>query len=216
MFTPEEAFVLKFLRQGQISSKNWLAKTKGKGSFYDYFYTLLGNPSLSSPPGGGGEIGNGDLKEGINSYSGDIQTGSVWQIGAKKVVVLTSGKFLIKHGITISNGGSLVVISKKGIAVSKNLTASGEHNDFLNGIFVTDGIFYSSVEDNFNFTSTASSNVLAIKGGVVAGSVNFNRDLGAEKNKNTPAEKFIYNPDLWFNLYPGLWASSHVWEELAP
>jgi len=199
---------------GEISSKKWLANTPAKANFYDYFYLLLGSPDLEDSPG---EIRNEDLpaEDGVRAYSGDIQTGNTWQIGARKMVISTDGKFLIKHRILISQGGSLVVVAKGGIGVSKNLTATGEQNNYLGGIFITDGTFYSSVEENFNFTPVTSEKILVVQGGVIAKQVSLTRDLG-EDNQTFPAEKFVFRPDFLINSYPFTWKTLHTWQELVP
>ena len=131
------------------------------------------------------------------------------------MVISTDGKFLIKHRILISQGGSLVVVAKGGIGVSKNLIATGEQNNYLGGIFITDGTFYSSVEEDFNFTPVTSDKILVVQGGVIAKQMNLSRDLGSG-NQTTPAEKFVYRPDFLINSYPDLWRASHTWQELAP
>ena len=147
------------------------------------------------------------------AYNGrNIQTGNNWNIGTKKIVLLTSGKFLIKHSISVAQGGSLVVIAKEGIGVYKDL---GGLTTNLEGIFITDGNFYSSVENNFNFIGVKSTTSLVIRGGVIANDLSLTRDLEAN-NSITPAENFSYRPDFWLNSYPGLWKRSHIWEELAP
>jgi hypothetical protein len=202
---------------GSVSAPpaEWLAKTSFSKKSYNYFYSLLGSPTLETPPP---EIRNSDLPsgDGIKAYSGDIQTGNEWDIGTRKIVILTNARFLIKHRIRIDNGGSLVVIAKEGIAASKNLVATGDLNNYLGGIFITDGTFYSSVNEDFTFTPVTSNKVLVIQGGAIANQVNLTRDLGGTKNQSTPAEKFAYRPDLLINSYSDLWRSSHTWQELAP
>jgi len=201
---------------GEVSQRGWLANTSAKRNSYEFFYQLLGQPTLENPPAGE-EIKNGDLTaDGVKAYNGNIKTGNEWQIGTKKIVILTSGKFLIKHRILVDQGGSLVVIAKEGIGVSKNLIATGEQNNYLGGVFITDGTFYSSVEEDFIFTSVASDKVLVIKGGVIANDFSLTRDLGEENNPTAPAEQFVYRPDFWLNSYPGLWKGAFIWTELAP
>ncbi|MGB9613589.1 MAG: hypothetical protein ACPL4K_05410 [Candidatus Margulisiibacteriota bacterium] len=192
---------------GGISSKNWLANSGAKRNSYSFFYQLLGSPALEPPPTGG-TISNSDLPKGdggVKAYNGDIQTGDAWQIGRSRIVILTSGKFTISHKISIANEGSLVVVAKQGIDVAWNF---GGSNNQVQGIFITDGTFNSSVGGSAN-------NQLIVEGGVIAQSVNLGRDLGAN-NGTTPAEKFVYRPDLWLNIYPQLWKRSHLWEEVAP
>jgi len=200
---------------GEVSQDPaWLANTSAKRNSYEFFYQLLDKPTLEEPPLPDGEIKNEDLTtDGIKAYNGNIKTGNTWQIGTKKIVILTSGKFLIKHRILVDQGGSLVVIAKEGIGVSKNLIATGEQNNYLGGFFIADGTFYSSVEEDFNFTPVTSEKVLVIQGGVIANDFELSRDL---EDNSTPAEKFIYRPDMFLNIHSSLWRRAHVWEEIAP
>jgi len=141
-------------------------------------------------------------------------------VGTKKIVIITNGKFLIKHRIVIDPGGSLVVIAQGGIGIFKNLIATGAGGNRLQGIFITDGTFYSSVEEDFTtWTPAESEKILVIDGGVIAQSVNLGRDFSGSleyDNNTTPAETFRYDPSLFMNIHPDLWKSAFTWEELAP
>lgn len=199
------------------TADHWLANTSQNPSrTYDYFYQLLGSPTLESPPAGN-DVHTGDLpaSDGVKAYDGDIKTGGNWNIGTKKLVVLVNGKFLIKNKIRVDSGGSLVVIAKNGIGISKNLVAKGTGGNKVQGIFITDSTFYSSVNEDFGFTPVDSNKELVIDGGVIAGSFNLRRDLG-DDNSTTPAEKFRFDPGLVINSYPDLWKSRFTWQELAP
>jgi len=202
-----------------VSSSNWLAKTSLALTYsYDYFNQLLHQPDQVA----GGVINNGDLpggEGGVVSYNSDVQTGSTWTIGSKKIVVLVNGKFLIKNKITIASGGSLVVVAKGGIGVSSLLQITGESNNLLEGIFITDGKFYSSVDPAAfpSLNSVVSDKRLVIDGSVAAaGGVDLARDLGSSANQTTPAELFRFSPALVINSYSGLWQLNFTWEELAP
>jgi hypothetical protein len=196
----------------------WLANTGFTGTlgFYNYFYQLLGSPNLIAPPGGG--IVNGSLPaaDGVLAYNGNIETGGNINIGTKKVVILTSGNFLVKNKIKVGNGGSLVVITQTGIGVSEDFASTVA--DPIQGIFFTDGIFYSSVDDTFQEVS--SSGRLVIEGSVIALSgIHLSRNLGGTANQTTPAEYFMWNPAIWLNSYSSsfdLWRSRFSWSEIAP
>ncbi|PJE67732.1 hypothetical protein COU95_00735, partial [Candidatus Shapirobacteria bacterium CG10_big_fil_rev_8_21_14_0_10_40_9] len=146
-----------------------------------------------------------------------------WDVGTNKAVILTSGKYLIKGKIRIdtANGGSLVVIAQGGIGVSKNLPAPGTLNNRLQGIFITDGTFYTSIEEDFSLTSAESNKILVVDGTVIANQVELKRDFealggGDYENETTPTETFRYDPSLFMNIHPDLWKSAFTWEELAP
>jgi len=190
---------------GQVSEPpQWLANTQAKKKNYEFFYPLLDYPELISPPLLG-TITNNDLfndADGIIAYNGDIETGDAWNIGTKKIVLLTTGNFSIKHKIEVSSGGSLVVVAKENISVDGGL---GGVNNKIQGIFITDGAFNSGT----------GNQQLIVEGGVIAKEFILKRDL-EEANFTTPAEKFVYLPHMFLNLHPSLWRGSHIWEELAP
>lgn len=201
---------------------HWLVQTTGFRKYYDYFYSILDSPILSSPPPGG-DIPQASVEasvDGILAYDGNISVpGSGWTIGSRKAVVLTTGKFLIKGRITIdvANGGSLVVIAKDSIGIDKNLVANGPGSRFF-GIFVTDETLYSSINPDFGFTPANSNKQLVIDGQVIARAFNLGRDLGAGAggNNTTAAETFRYNPGLVMNSHQDIWSVAHVWKELTP
>jgi len=208
---------------GSVSAPpaEWLAKTSSSKKSYNYFYSLLGSPTYIDPPLDGEVL---SVSDGIVAYSGDIATPqSGWDVGTNKAVILTSGKYLIKGKIRIdtANGGSLVVIAQGGIGVSKNLPAPGTLNNRLQGIFITDGTFYTSIEEDFSLTSAESNKILVVDGTVIANQVELKRDFealggGDYENETTPTETFRYDPSLFMNIHPDLWKSAFTWEELAP
>ena len=193
--------------EGEVSSQGWLAKTSFSKKSYNYFYSLLGSPTPETPPPGG-SIPLPD-NDGVVVYNDNIKTAGNWNVGTKKIVILTEKRFLIQHRITVDNGGSLVVIAKEGIGVFKNIGDA----DPVQGIFITDGTFYSSVEEDF--TPVESNRQLVIDGEVIAGQVDLKRDLETD-NSTIPAEQFVFRPDFLLNSYQDLWKSSFTWEELAP
>jgi len=204
--------------EGEVSSQGWLAKTSFSKKSYNYFYSLLGSPTYILSPG---EIDVSTLETGVYAYEGDVSlSNDVGVVGTKKIVIITNGKFLIKHRIVIDPGGSLVVIAQGGIGIFKNLIATGAGGNRLQGIFITDGTFYSSVEEDFTtWTPAESEKILVIDGGVIAQSVNLGRDFSGSleyDNNTTPAETFRYDPSLFMNIHPDLWKSAFTWEELAP
>jgi len=208
---------------GKISTKEWLANTALSASrSYEYFYSLLGQPNLVSPPIGG-EINESDLVEGINAYNGDIATPQEgWDISAKKVVVVTSGKFLAKGRTRVdtANGGSLLVLAKEGIGISKNVVATGGINNKFQGIYITDSTFYTSVDEDFVFTPADSNKILMIDGMVIANEFNLKRDFsvlggGDYENKDTATETFRTDIALIMNQ-KNVWYTSFSWSEVAP
>ncbi|MGB9911714.1 MAG: hypothetical protein ACPLKP_03930 [Microgenomates group bacterium] len=204
-----------YFGSGEVSDLGWLANTYfPKSPFdYEYFYRTLESPSYLVPEDGKISLpeGNEDL---ILAYRGNMKTANSWNVGARKIVILINGKFLINHSIAGApdERGSLLVVTSGGIGVSKNIERFG-------GLYLTDGYFYSSVENDFQsgeFVSVPSNLQLVVNGMIYARNFVFNRDLGIDQNKTTPAEKFIYQPQLLINLHPSVWKKSFLWEELIP
>lgn len=196
---------------GEVSQKGWLVKSSFEDYFdYDYFYQLVGFPHYEETEE---EISLPEEKD-IVAYNGDFKTGFEWNVGTRKMVVLINGKFLIKNLIEVEPGGSLLVIAKGGIGVSKDVSS-------LTGLFFTDGDFYSSVEEDFTqgfedkeFVSVTSDSQLILNGSVYAQNFVLERDLGST-NEN-PSEKFVYRPDFLLNLHPSLLLRSRLWQEEVP
>lgn len=208
---------------GKVSSKGWLANTTiTVSNYYDYFYALLGQPTLLPPPD---EIDNNVIDaSGVYAYNDNIATDEeVLDIGTKTVIVITSGKFLAKGKIRVdsANGGSLLVLAQGGIGIAHNVVASGAINNTFQGIFITDGTFYTSVnDDNFDLTPADSNQILVVDGMVMAGDFNFKRDFdvlggGDYENRETPAEFFRTDISLIMNQ-PSLWYTPFSWQEVAP
>jgi len=160
------------------------------------------------------DLGGGE----IVAYDGDIEMTSEWNVGEKKAVILINGKFLLAHRIRANLAGSVIIVAKYGIGVSRTLVA--ELGNPVNAILITDEKFYSSVDPNAfpEFVTVENDKKLVIDGSVIAWEdVNFSgRDYGDVTNNTKPVEFFRYDPALLLNSNPALWQSTSTWQELAP
>ncbi|MGB9911572.1 MAG: hypothetical protein ACPLKP_03170 [Microgenomates group bacterium] len=199
---------------GSVSSLGWLANTTFVNWFdFDYFKKITEVSSFEELE----EIFQENLSsdKDIFGFRGNLKLGESLNIGTRKIVILVEGKLLINQPITvdINNGGSLVIVASEGIGISKDISS-------LSGFFITNEGFYSSVENEYSANDfnegTPSSQQLIVNGGVIAKYFRLTRDLGTQRNKTTPAEKFVYQPKLFLNLNSSLWRRASLWEELAP
>ncbi|MGB9706763.1 MAG: hypothetical protein ACPLXP_01625 [Microgenomates group bacterium] len=177
--------------------KNWLANSQAKRNSYNYFYQLLGSPTIDNF--------NGDLSEisgdGVYYSADDVTINDNWAFpSSRKAAILIEGKLTINEGITVPQGSSLVFIVSGDIEISPEV-------EEIAGIFITDGTFSSPA------SNPGPDSQLVVNGGVVAEEFDLSRSLG---NNSQPAEKFVFRPDFLINSYPGLWSAPHIWQELAP
>ena len=228
-------FWIDSLDQGtdRSSSKKWLANSSlslAKTS-YDDFYKKLGLPTTDNfscdsgcptPPSGQTTI----------YYSADnvsIDGNNQWDIPANtKVIVLANGDLNISLNqgkrITVPVGsflafivkGNILIYGKVGDKTTGPFTGTSAH---LQGIYITDG----SVDTYYDKPSAgAGSGFRLVAGGLFSakGGFNLKRDLKDDCtgicNANTPAELFIFRPDLVINAPYELWSSKIDWQEVVP
>ena len=132
----------------------------------------------------------------------DLHITSLMNLGNRKVILFVDGADVYFEGdIKVDEGqGFFLVISNKNIYIDSKVTG-------LQAVFLADQGFYTGTGDK----------QLHVKGSVAAwGQVHLQRDLGAAKNADTPAEVFEYDPSLYL-LYPSkLSVYKMRWKEVAP
>ena len=181
---------------------NWQANSPARGSFYNYFLQLL--QPLTEDNFNGAVV----TDNGVYYSEDDVTIDEEWNYGPGNqinAVIFINGKLKINKKIIIPEGSFLAFIVKGDIEVDKDL---GGTNNQIGGFYITDGFFRSSA-------GGIGNTQLLVNGGVIANNFELSRDLGTN-NKTLSAEKFVYRPDFWLNSYPGLWVTSHIWEEIAP
>lgn len=187
------------LGSGTISQDgtNWQAKTvfSGTQTGFNYFKRLL-----SDDPAGIGEWDGGrPAQNGVYLAEGDVTTVGDWTVGAGDILVLLAGgNVTIGGNINVDPGGFLAVIASGDIIVSASVTN-------IEGVFITDQFFRTG----------AGAGQLRAEGIFAAwDGVDFQRVL--PDNSLTPAELFVYRPDLQLNAYRYLLWLNIAWREAAP
>ena len=106
----------------------------------------------------------------------------------------------ISANINVDPGGFLAIISSGNITIGNTVTN-------VEGVYVADGII-----DSGTGTSQLTGE------GIFTGweGISLNRDFNTIQNNTTPAERFIYRPDLVRNAYHYLLKPKVSWQEVAP
>jgi hypothetical protein len=129
--------------------------------------------------------------------------GTPWTVDAdEKYVIFVNGDLDINVDITVAPGGFAAFIVNGSINVSPDV-------ENIQGMFVAN--------QNFNTVSNGTVDTqLTVEGSVVAwGDVSLDRDLVAN-NSNSPAEKFVYRPDLLISMPDEMKSFVMQWREVVP
>lgn len=184
---------------GKVSTPGWLVieTTPSPNRGYNYFEALISSPTIWSTPPTIADLNN--LSNGFYKYEGDLTLpNAAWNIGSnKRFVILVDGNLNIgKQQITVGSNSFLAFIVKENINLDPDLTV-------LQGVYLADGDFKTG-------TSGGSDQSLTIEGIVAASNINLEREYNSA---TTPAVKFIYRPDFWFNSPPEIWKPNVTWRE---
>lgn len=164
---------------------------------------------------------NGQYNPGSGALGNLTLTGNLLTTAGQRIILFVENASVTFAGTIKPQTGtrgrsSFLVISEGGINISPTVgSALGDNNPDLEGVFYTDGVFDSGTSkpgsDDIN---------LHIRGSVVAGSFNLNRDLGSgavgEKNDRYPGEYFEYGAEQVMAFPPFLRLRSTSWSEVAP
>lgn len=183
---------------GSVSTEGWLANTglplTSTKYGYDPFYRRAGKPT--SPAFTGGFPGDGVF------YAGTSQTVSgPWTLSGQSTIIFVDGDLTINGNITVPVGSFLAFV------VSGNITF-GPSVSSAEGIYLADGTI-----------TTASSTTGFTGEGVFVGWSGFSleRDYGDVTNNDTPAEDFVWRPDLYIELLDTVLVREPLlWQEVAP
>ena len=180
------------------TSNDWQAKTsyQGNKTDYGYFKRILEDDLQAFAVWDGSQPG----ETGVYSAAGDISTSGVWNITTKKIVILADGNVTITGNINVDPDGFLAVISSGNITIGPAVTN-------VEGVYISDGVIDSG----------ASASQLTGEG-IFTGwlGIDLRRDFNTIQNNTTPAERFIYRPDLVRNAYHYLLKPKVSWQEVAP
>ena len=194
---------------GSLSTTDWNAVSRYRGRTLNYGFfaaregVLLGetndwvSDNMDEPVDDGRDFWYIDP-------SGTAVISSPWTItGGEALVIFVDGDLRIEHPITVTSGSFLAFIVRGDIDVDPDV-------DDIQGLYVTDGVFTTES------ASPADDAQLEVQGSVVAWTgVQLSRDLG-NPNISTPAEKFIYRPDLLVNMPLKMKTYALEWTEVVP
>lgn len=203
---------------GTVSTPGYstIARYRGKVMDYDYFASQMG--VLTDQPNDWASVfitkPSYDPAKPFSyilpddgSASPTAKITAPWVVpSGEKHVVFVNGNLEINSSVTVNSGGFLAFIVKGNIRVAANVTT-------LQGIYLADSDFTSQSVYVAGVTNDVQ---LTVSGSVIAwGSVTLQRNLGAP-NVNTPAEKFVYRPDLIVNMPDKLKVFALLWQEVPP
>jgi len=186
---------------------------KGVKYDYDYFYEKFGAKSTYDPASG--KPGSGIYYH--QAFVEDVVSGT-WDVGSgESIVFFIEGNLRIETSIDVDPGGFLAFIVSEDLYIDSTVgRPAGAAGSCLEGVFIVNG----SIETG-ETTQVATAKLVA-EGIFVAdadingsGEFNFQRNLGAA-NGTTPAEKFIYRPDLLFSAPEQFLKKGLSWEEIVP
>jgi hypothetical protein len=215
----------------QVSSTDWLAKEaipsicgdSANGipptNWYQYFANKMDLSSLPIfVPTLPGDQTKNDFTNTINRVDQDLSLGGPlgsWNLGANKtLIIFVNGDVTIKTNITLGNNSFFALIANGDITVASTVgDLSTVPDPSLQGLYIT-----SPTGKFITGTSTIpASRRLVVKGTVVAGGFTLQRDLDADThNQDTPAEEFIYDPEILLTMPDSFKDLRVKWQEVAP
>lgn len=179
---------------GGLSTSAWSALTKYQGRRVDYAYLAaqLG-VTTSTSNDWASEAMDKPVYEATKEFyylkpsTGEANLSADWSVlSGEKYVVVVDGDLRLDHNVTVANGGFLLWV------VSGNITVAPTVAE-LEGLMLSSGNWITE-------TNGGSDTQLVISGSVVSwGSIELNRNLGGAANAS-PAERFVYRPDLLFEM----------------
>ncbi|PIP88130.1 hypothetical protein COW80_02010 [Candidatus Beckwithbacteria bacterium CG22_combo_CG10-13_8_21_14_all_01_47_9] len=167
---------------------DWQAETKyhGTPTGFSYFQRLLADDPDA-------EANGVEIYEDFYSTIKEINVAN-----GENRIILVNGYADINHNIYVVPGGFLAIIASGDITVADDVTN-------VEGVFISDGIF-----------SSGTGNKQLIGEGMFTGWTGISLGRALADNTVTPAEKFIYRPDLLLNAYRYLFSLNIAWREVAP
>lgn len=211
---------------GQVSSTNWQLENHGYDQYvaggeweYDYGYFLerakvIDKTILNSSGPNQNDLRN--LESGaylVVSPDGNLILPD-WEVGGgggeKQITIFVPGNLRIDGRIRLaadSNQNNFIAFIVQGNIEVDPGVYDNSGNPVLEGLYLANSFF-----------STGSSDKQFVAQGIFIayGGFRLERDLGEEKNDDTPAERFIYDSNLIWKIPPYLLSDDFVWQEIAP
>ena len=199
-----------------VSETGWLVDDSDTSrDYYAIMYHRFGSPSPTAT--GDRTLTQKPAKRSAPYYydgTVTIDTADWTVANGEKLVVFISGDLIIKRKIRINAGGFAVLIVNGSIVVDPSVGgAVTSTTPALEGVYITSptGSFISGQSTN------AGTERLVVEGTVIAGDVELQRDLeSAGANNTTPAELFLYNPELLLTMPDEMRDLPVAWQEVAP
>jgi len=210
-----------FLSQGDAlsSSRKWLAKEAyAPTDYYQVMYHRFDSPKPTET----GDITLTQAPAGSTTpyyYDGNVTVDTnPWTVPAgQSVVVFVSGDLTIKQPIHMTPGGFLAFIVNGNILIDPSVGVAC--SPACGNTPVLDGVYITSPNGTFDTgdSSVPGSERLVVKGIVVAGNFNMQRDLDSVgQNVTTAASLFQYDPELLLTMPDQMKDLPVTWQEVAP
>ena len=210
------------LGENSVSTKRWLMQhTNTSVDYYTQFATRMDIPGSATTIENRTNVTKPTCSTSpcVFYANGDMTTaaGVPWTIGAtEQMIVFVNGNVTINSPITIASGGFFALISHNGIFVNSTVGGTtGSTTPTLEGIYITTNAGHTALFATGN-SNTAGRERLIVRGSVIADNFQLFRDLGTTINGTTPAEQFIFNPQLLFTMPDVMKEIPYVWQEVAP
>jgi len=212
-----------FGRQGTVpSTKGWLAKDSlSLGSGYDSFYSKLGSPTtafdcdMSRNEFDG--LGGGFYWVDGNCDMNQAQPLSVG--GTKKLVIFVNGNLSFNSSfksLNVDSGAFLAFIVKGDINIRGTVgNKTPTPTPVLEGVYLADGMIYTNSDGDNSGNRLVAEGIFYARDGFSLGR-NLKNDCTGICNETTPAELFIFRPDLFVNIPEELKTSYFFEQEIAP
>lgn len=208
------------LGETMVSTTNWLVQhTNASLDYYTQFASRMEVPSSATPLTQLTEIDKPTCATSPCVYyaDGNLTTSTInsWNIAANEQIILfVNGNVTINRPITITYGGFFALVTHGDITISSTVgTGAGVATPTLEGIYIATNADHSAVFSTG--PSVVGTRRLVIQGSVIADEFQLLRDLDLT-NSTTPAEQFIFDPQLLFTMPDTMKEIPYVWQEVAP
>ena len=200
------------LGSGSVSDELWsaTARYRGKKMDYAYFAAQMGVvPSQTNDWEADTMNKPGTTKDFhyLDPQSGTATISSPWVVASgEKYIVFVNGDLRISANTSVDNGGFLAFIVNGNILVDPAITN-------IEGMYIATASFET---ESIDTTDVIADVPLQVEGNVVAwGTFELGRSL-LGSNIVSPAEKFVYRPDLLENMPDKMKTFAMNWQEVAP
>jgi hypothetical protein len=201
---------------GEVSDPGWINNSATAANLYTYehFLALSAGKTFT-------DLGADPVVDTSTISSASDDGGYSWIRASGNVVISNPGV-----GVNVNKRAVLFVDGD--VAIQSRVNVNDIQNDFFmviaSGDITVDPAVTGTVADpavtgvfvcNGVFSTGASDQQFVLRGSVAASRVNMERDLLAG-NVDTPAEQFIYSPDLVVKFPSSLSQKHLIWREVAP